>query len=151
MLLLRQTMLPMYFFIDKYRYECRFHWQIQVSRYCLSKDFCMGMVIAFWRRSQLLLRSNFSLFHNIFNISLTSRVQLHIYLSNVVVWIIFSSILQIWYVEVRISRSSSISSLELEITKVDCIFTPGSVWHSVFRSDEIHLFHSSFTIMYFFR
>ena len=45
------------------------------------------------------------LFHNIFNIYLTSRVQLHIYLINVVVRIIFSSILQILYVEVRISRS----------------------------------------------
>ena len=45
------------------------------------------------------------LFHNIFNISLNSRVQLHIYLINVVVRIIFSSILQILYVEVRISRS----------------------------------------------
>ena len=54
MLLLRQTILPMYFFIDKYRYECSFHWQIQVSRYCLSKDLRMGVVIAFWWRSQLL-------------------------------------------------------------------------------------------------
>ena len=44
------------------------------------------------------------LFHNIFNIPLTSRVQLHIYLLNVVVPIIFSSILQIWYVQVQISK-----------------------------------------------
>ena len=35
--------------------------------------------------------------------------------------IIFSSILQIWYVEVRISRSISESSLEFEITRVDCM------------------------------
>ena len=34
--------------------------------------------------------------------------------------IIFSSILQIWYVEVRISRSISESPLEFEITRVDC-------------------------------
>ena len=47
------------------------------------------------------------LFHNIFNISLTSRVQLHIHFLNVVVQIFFSLILQIWYVEVRISRSLS--------------------------------------------
>ena len=33
----------------------------------------------------------------------------------------FSSILQIWYVEVRISRSISESPLEFEITRVDCI------------------------------
>ena len=30
-------------------------------------------------KRRMLLRSNFSSFHNIFNISLTSRVQLHIY------------------------------------------------------------------------
>ena len=43
------------------------------------------------------------------------------YLSNVVVRIIVSSILQIWYVEVRISRSISESPLEFEITRVDYI------------------------------
>ena len=62
------------------------------------------------------------LFHNIFDISLNSRVQWHINLLNVVVWIIFSSLLQIWYVEVRISRSISESPLEFEITRVNCIF-----------------------------
>ena len=35
--------------------------------------------------------------------------------------LILSSILQIWYVEVRISRSISESPLEFEITRVDCI------------------------------
>ena len=40
---------------------------------------------------------------------------------NVVNRIIFSSILQIWFVEVRISRSISESPLEFEITRVDCI------------------------------
>ena len=39
-----------------------------------------------------------------------------------VVRIIFSSILQIWYVEVRISRSISESPLEFETTRADCIF-----------------------------
>ena len=61
------------------------------------------------------------LFHNIFTVSLTSRVQLHIYLLNVGVRILFSSILQIWYVEVRISRSISENTLGFEITRVDCI------------------------------
>ena len=42
------------------------------------------------------------------------------YFLNVVVWIIFSSILQIWYVEIRISRSISESPLEFEITRGDC-------------------------------
>ena len=60
------------------------------------------------------------LFHNIFNISLTSKVQLPISLLNVVNQIFFSSILQTWYVELRISRSISESPLEFEITRVDC-------------------------------
>ena len=74
------------------------------------------------KEEKLLLRSNFSSLPQYFqNISLTSRVQLHIYLLNVVNQISFSSILQIWYVEVRISRSISESPLEFEITRVDCI------------------------------
>ena len=66
------------------------------------------------------------LFHNIFHISLTSRVQLHINLLNMVVWIIFSSIFKIWYVEVRRSLSISESPFEFEISRVDCIIG----WHS---------------------
>ena len=62
------------------------------------------------------------LFHNIFNISWISRVKLHVHLWNVAVQFIFSSILQLWYVEVRISRSISESPLEFEITRVDCIW-----------------------------
>ena len=61
------------------------------------------------------------LFHNIFNISLTSRVPLHIYLLDVVNQISVSSILQVWYVEVRIFRSIEGSPLEFEITRVHCI------------------------------
>ena len=61
------------------------------------------------------------LFHNIFNISLTSKVQLPISLLNVVNQIILSSILQTWYVELRISRTISESPLEFEITRVDCM------------------------------
>ena len=84
-----------------------------------------------WKRGEIAPKEQFKrrncsqgaispLFHNIFNISPTLRVQLHIYLLNVVNWIIFSSILQIWYVEVRISRSISGSPLEFEVTRVDC-------------------------------
>ena len=50
----------------------------------------------------------------------SSGVKLHIHLWNVVVRFIFSLILQIWYVEVRISWSISESPLDLEITRVDC-------------------------------
>ena len=34
--------------------------------------------------------------------------------------LLFSSLSQLWYVEVRISRSVSVSPLEFEITRVDC-------------------------------
>ena len=40
---------------------------------------------------------------------------------------IFSSILQTWYVELRISRSISESPLGFEITRVDCIQTDTSL------------------------
>ena len=73
------------------------------------------------KEEKLLLRSNFSSFPQYFNISLTSKVQLPISLLNVVNQIIFSSILQTWYVELRISRSISESPLEFEITRVDCM------------------------------
>ena len=36
--------------------------------------------------------------------------------------LLFSSLSQLWYVEVRISRSVSVSPLEFEITGVDCIW-----------------------------
>ena len=61
------------------------------------------------------------LFNNIFNTS-NFKSPIHIYLLNVVNQIIFSWTLQIWYVEVRISRSISESPLEFEITRVDCIW-----------------------------
>ena len=64
--------------------------------------------------------------HNIFNRSLISRVKLHIRLLNVVVCFIFSLILQIWYVELRIARSISDSPLNFAITRVDCTF--GEKW-----------------------
>ena len=76
------------------------------------------------------------LFHNIVNISLTSRVQLHIYLLNVVNRISFSPILQVWYVEVRISRSISESLLEFERTIVDCT----SKVHSLRRLQKLNTF-----------
>ena len=64
--------------------------------------------------------------HNIFKIYLISVVKLHIRLLNVVVCFIFSWILQIWYVELRIARSISDSPLNFAITRVDCTF--GEEW-----------------------
>ena len=45
-----------------------------------------------------------------------------------VVRIIFSSILKIIYVEVRISRRVSESPLEFEIMRVDCMWIPLIIW-----------------------
>ena len=66
-------------------------------------------------------RRNFSSFPQYFRYSSILKSPIT-NLLNVVVRINFSSILQIWYVEVRISRSVSESPLEFEITRVDCIF-----------------------------
>ena len=73
-----------------------------------------------------------------FNISQISGVKLHTYLLNVVNRISFSSILQIWYVEVRISRSISDSPLEFEITRVDCIYIKCPIWLKTY--DDFHIF-----------
>ena len=84
-----------------------------------------------WKRGEIAPKEQFLLFHNIFNICLTSRVQLHIHLLNAVVRFIFSSSLQIWYVEVRISRSILESPLEFEIMRADCILSLSSVYISI--------------------
>ena len=61
-----------------------------------------------WKRGEIAPLGAISpLFHNMFNISPTSGVRLHIHLLNVVVRFNLFSFLQIWYVEVRISRSIS--------------------------------------------
>ena len=77
-----------------------------------------------WNRGEITPKEQFLLFSTIFSIHfvyLTSGVKLYTHLWNVVVRIIFSSILQIWYVEVRISRSISEGPLDFEITGVDCM------------------------------
>ena len=78
----------------------------------------------FWKRGEI-APSAFP--HNIFNIS-NYRSQSAYHLWNVVVRFIVSSILQIWYVEVRISRSIWESSLDFEITRVDCICLKSFIW-----------------------
>ena len=59
------------------------------------------------------------LFQNIFSTSLTLGVKLHT--SFVLFDLFFSSVLQFWYVKVRISRSVSESPFDFEITRVDYI------------------------------
>ena len=72
-----------------------------------------------WERGEIAISP---LFHNIFNISVSSGVKMWLF-----GYSFFSSILQILYVEVRISRSISESSLDFEITRVDCILNPRHV------------------------
>ena len=76
-----------------------------------------------WKRGEIAPKEQFLLFSKLFYIYifLTSGVKLHTDLLNVVV-LLFSSLSQIWYVEVRISRSVSVSPLEFEITRVDCSY-----------------------------
>ena len=63
------------------------------------------------------------LFHNFsIYISYYKGVRLHSKLKNLVVQIVFPSILQIWYVEVRISRSVFEGPFDFEITRVDCMW-----------------------------
>ena len=89
------------------------------------------------KEEKLLLRSNFSSFHNIFNISPNFKSSItHIFVK-CGCSIFFSSILQFRYVEVRKSRSISESPLKFEITRVDCILdyknTLSGVMHLNFR------------------
>ena len=97
---------------------------LEVKIWSLPKHQKLTICKKYCGKEEKLLRSNFFFFPQYFQyVSLTSRVQLHIYLLNVVNRISFSSILQIWYVEVRISRSISECPLEFEITRVDCILS----------------------------
>ena len=50
--------------------------------------------------------------------------------------LLFSSLSQLWYVEVRISRSISVSPLEFEITRVDCIFFSTGVFANYYCYNE---------------
>ena len=72
-----------------------------------------------WKRREIAPKGHFLLFSTIF--SIISGVSLHIHLWNVVVRFTFSLILQIWYVEVRITRGISESPFDFKITSVDSI------------------------------
>ena len=75
------------------------------------------------KEEKLLLRSNFSSFPQYFQyISNFKSPITYIYLLNVVVRIIsFSSVLELWYVEIRVYRSILKSPLEFQLKRVDCI------------------------------
>ena len=64
------------------------------------------------------------LFHNIFNIHFYLKESNYIVIcKNWLFKLFFSSILQIWYVEVRISRTVYEGPFDFEITRVDCIIS----------------------------
>ena len=83
-----------------------------------------------WKEEKLLLRSNFSSFpHYFIYIFLNSGVKLHIHLLNVVVqFIVFLTLLTLICRGMDISKCS-VSLLEFEITRVDCICTQVSIHH----------------------
>ena len=73
-----------------------------------------------------------------------------------IVRLVFSSVLHIWYVEVRISRSVSEGPFDFEITRVDCIRNNfgGKVCHvinvkkKIFRTHLKRIWYfSSFSVM----
>ena len=68
----------------------------------------------------MLIRSNFSSFPQYFQLISNCRSQITYSYVKCDCSIYFSSILQIWYIEVRISQSISESPLDFEITRVDC-------------------------------
>ena len=77
-----------------------------------------------WIRGEIAPQEQFLPFPTIFlYIFLIKGVYLHIHLLNLVVQFVFSSILSIIYVELRISRSVSEGPFKFEITRVDCIHT----------------------------
>ena len=85
------------------------------------------------KRGEIAPKEQFLLFPQYFQYIFNFKSPVtHIYLLNVVNRISFSSVLQIWYVEVRISRNFVESPLEFEITRVDCMSKDPTVlelWH----------------------
>ena len=78
-----------------------------------------------WIRGKIAPHEQFLPFSTIFqHIFLTKGVKLHDYLWNLVVRLVLSSILHIWYVEVRISQSVAEGPFDFEITRVACICSP---------------------------
>ena len=75
-----------------------------------------------WIREEIAPQEQFLSFSTLFSTYISTKgVRLHVHLWNLVVCLVFSSILQIWYVKVRISRSVSEGPFDFEITRVDCI------------------------------
>ena len=75
----------------------------------------------FWIRGEIAHKEHFLPFSTIFSVYIFN-VRTHItYLWNLIVRFVFSSVLHIWYVEVRISQSVSEGPFDFEITRVDCM------------------------------
>ena len=61
--------------------------------------------------------------------------------------LLFFSLSQLWYVEVRISRNVSVSPLEFEITRVDCISDAAKAF--MIRFEQAHLTVRIFIFFFF--
>ena len=70
-----------------------------------------------WKRGEIA----FLLFSTLFSIYLWLQKSNYKFICEMWLFDVFSLILQIWYVDVRISRSISKSPSDLDITRVDCI------------------------------
>ena len=90
-----------------------------------------------WKREEIASKENISSFPPYFQCFSNFRVKLNINLWNVVVWFIFSSILQIWYVELGIFRSIYETPFDLEITRIDCIWSYWNFRISLVRSSGV--------------
>ena len=88
-----------------------------------------------WKRWEIAPKEQFLPFSTIFSVYLYFQESNYIFICEM--WLFnlsFSSILQIWYVEMRISRSISESPLDFDITRVDCIWM-----ESKGTSDYLHV------------
>ena len=95
---------------------------LEVKIWSLRKHENLTTGIKYCRKEEKYIRRNFSSFPQYFRyISNFKNLITYIYICYMwLVELFFSSILQIWYAEVRISRNISMRPLEFEITRVGC-------------------------------
>ena len=95
------------------------------------------------KEEKLLLRSNFSSFPQYFRYISKFKSPITYQFVKCGCSNYFSSILKIWYVEVRISQNVSESPMEFEITRVDC----NPCWLIVFGFNNMSTLGGSFYVV----
>ena len=102
-----------------------------------------------WKRGEIAPKEQFLLFSTIFSeySIFTSQITYSFVKCGCLIYLFFSSILQLCYVEIRISRCISESPLDFEITRVDCIYE----WELRSRGETyIHdTFYETHSILHF--